>query len=191
MLGTGPLRRGGRRAGSDRLGDVARQRLMEARNHFQDGAHAEALPLFERMAGVARERSMPRVATHLSARAAACHAHLGQTDGFNEWLEHAIADARQDSDPDRSARTFGALLEVLRASPLAERASDVESTVRRQLGVVPKVRAADAETNVNRNMRRHLPQKCAACGAPLDVEDVHFNEDGSVDCDTCGAIVTG
>lgn len=184
------MRRGGRRRASNRLGDVARQRLKEARGHYREGRYGEAAALFERMAGVARERDMPRVAVHLGARAAACHAQLGDAAAFETWLGHAISDAQHEGDRDRAARTFGRLVQALKESPLSEQASDVVQTVRSQLGVVP--RAPELSTApVNRSVRRHLPQKCANCGAPVNADDVEFNEDGSVDCETCGGLVSG
>lgn len=184
------MRRGGRRAAGNRLGDVARQRLQEAKEHYREGRYAEAAALFERMASVARERGMPRVATHLGARAAASHAQLGQAEAFDQWLEHAVVDAKQDGDPDRSARTFGQLLQVIEGTPLADRADAVRDTVRSQVGVTPRVPESD-DTPINRSVRRHLPAKCGSCGAPVDANEVMFNDDGSVDCPTCGGLVNG
>lgn len=190
MVGTGPLRRGGRRGVGGRLGDVARDRMQQARAHYRAGAYAEAAQLFERMAGVARERDLPRVAVHLGVRAAACHAQLGNAEAFDTWVAHALADAAQEGDRDRSARTFGRLVQEMKDTPLASRSDDLVQSVRSQLGVVPKA-PERSEVKVNRAVRRHLPKVCASCGAPVDPDTIEFNEDGSVDCDTCGALVSG
>ncbi len=183
------MRRGGRRSAENRLGAVARQRMMEGNQLFRSGDYAAAAERFERMAPVARDRGMPRVAAHLSVRAAASHAKLGAQAAFDTWLDHAIADAKQDGDKERSSRMFGKLLKVVRDSPLAGQADALEQKVRSQVGVPPKV--PEGEVVVNRSMRRHLPSKCAACGAPVEADEVEFNEDGSVDCDHCGSILQG
>lgn len=164
--------------------------MQEARQHYREGQYAEAAERFERMAGVARERDLSRVAVHLGARAAACHAQMGSADAFDTWLGHALADAALDGDRDRSSRTFGRLVEIVKTTPLSEKADGVVEKVRSQIGVTPKVPEASNKP-VNRSMRRHLPKVCASCGAPVVAEDVEFNEDGSVDCDTCGALVSG
>lgn len=184
------MRRGGRRRAGNRLGDVARQRMQEARQHYRQGQYAEAAGLFERMAGVARERDLTRVAIHMGVRAAACHAHLGHGEAFDQWLAHAMHDAKAEGDRDRSARTFGQLVKVLADTPLADRSDDVAQTVRSQLGVMPKAPERSG-TPINRSVRRHLPKACASCGAPVVADEVEFNEDGAVDCDTCGGLVSG
>lgn len=185
----GPMRRGGRRSAGNRLGDVARQRLMEAHQRYQDGQYAEAAERFGRMAEVARERNMPQIAAHLSAKAAASHAQLGDAGQMRSWLDRAVSDARQVTDKDRTARTFGTLVQVLRGSPLAGSADEIEAELRQQLGVTPK--ASEGGGTVNRSMRRQLPQRCSACGAPVSGAEVQFNEDGSADCNFCGSILTG
>ncbi len=169
---------------------MARQRLREANELLDGGQYAEAGDKLTSMAGVARERGMPRTATHLAARAAGAHARAGDAAGFRELLRAALSDAKVDGDKDRAARTFGALLAVVRESPLASVADDLEAEVRNQLGVLP--RAAEGEgATVNRSMRRHLPQACATCGAPVVGAQIRFNEDGSVDCPLCGSVLTG
>lgn len=191
-FGSGPIRRGGRRAGAGALGDVARQRLHEAHELMAGGQFPQAAALFARMAGVARERGMPRMAAHLAARAAAAHARAGDAAGFQEMASAAIADARVDGDKDRAARDFGILAEVVRDSPLASAADELEAAVRSQLGVAPRAPAAAAEGGpVNRSMRRHLPQACVSCGAPVSGAQLRFNDDGSVDCPFCGSLMTG
>ena len=77
---------------------------------------------------------------------------------------------------------------IVRDSPLQGAADEVEAAVRAQIGVTPR---QPEEVAVNRSMRRHLPARCSACGAGVDAEQVRFNEDGSVDCEVCGSIVTG
>lgn len=191
-FGAGPMRRGGRRGQAGALGDVARQRLREAHQLLEDGQNAEAADLFARMAGVARDRGMPRMATHLSARGAAAHARAGNAAGFREQARDAISDAKLDGDKDRAARTFGALLAEVRDSPLAEAAPELEAEVRSQLGVVPRAAPeGEGEGTVNRSMRRHLPQQCASCGAPVSGAKIRFNDDGSIDCPYCGSLLTG
>ena len=190
QLGTGPTRQGGRRVAGQRLGDAARRRLLEARDLFREGAFANAAENFGQMAAIARERGMPRIATHLSARAAACHAKLGATAAFEEWVAQAVADARQDGDKERTSRTFGALLGVLSDTPLAEHVDALRSRVQQELGVSPKERQGEGPV-VNRSMRRQLPKVCGSCGAPVNPDEIAFNEDGSVDCNVCGDLLKG
>ncbi len=192
MMG-GPMRRGGQRGGrrnaGNRLGEAARQRLMEAHELYKGGQYGEAASKFEEMAGVARDRGMSQAASHLSAKAAAAHAQLGDASAMQGALDLAISDARQATDKDRSARTFGTLMGVIRESSLAGSADEIEASVRQQLGVAPRTQGPAPA--VNRSMRRQLPQRCASCGAPVSGAEVRFNEDGSADCNFCGSILTG
>ncbi|MEN0062678.1 MAG: hypothetical protein AAGA48_11045 [Myxococcota bacterium] len=189
MMGTGPVRRGGRRKVEHRLGDVARQRIQEAHAHLAAGEAEPAATKFQRMANVAQEREMPRVAAHLGAHAALAHAMAGDREAFTASLDAAVAEAQKDGDKDRTSRLFGRFLDRLADTPFADDAATLKPTLRNQLGVTPKAPAADP--SVNRSMRRHLPKRCANCGADVDEATIAFNDDGSVDCDRCGSLLTG
>lgn len=189
QMRTGPVRRGGRRKGEHRLGDVARQRIQEGHEHLAAGEVAEAAARFERMAQVAGERDMPRVAAHLGAHAALAHAIADDREAFGRSLEQAVADARKDADKDRSSRLFGRFLDQLADTPLADDVEELRASLRNQLGVTPK--APNADPSVNRSMRRHLVKRCATCGAEVNETTVVFNDDGSMDCDRCGSLLTG
>jgi len=188
-MGTGPVRRGGRRKVEHRLGDVARQRIQEGHAHLAAGESAEAAEKFSRMAQVAGERDMPRVAAHLGAHAALAHAMAGDRDGFGAALEAAIGAAKQDADKDRTSRLFGRILARLADTPLGDDVDAVRTSLRDQLGVTPKAPRADA--SVNRSMRRHLAKKCATCGVDVEEGSIAFNDDGSIDCERCGSLITG
>ncbi|MEM6926670.1 MAG: hypothetical protein AAF602_07070, partial [Myxococcota bacterium] len=130
MMGTGPVRRGGRRKAEHRLGDVARQRINEAHAHLAAGEAAEAAEKFLRMGRVADEREMPRVAAHLEAHAALAHATAGDAESFGSALDEAVAAAKKDADKDRSSRLFGRILAKLADTPLAEVVDETRASLR-------------------------------------------------------------
>ncbi len=188
-MGTGPVRRGGRRKAEHRLGDVARRRIQEAHEHLAAGEATEAADKFARTSRVADEREMPRVAAHLGAHAALAHAMADDREGFAAALDEAVAAAKKDADKDRSARLFGRILARVAETPLADAVEETRAALRTQLGVTP--RAPSADPSVNRSMRRHLGKRCATCGAEVSEASIAFNDDGSVDCERCGSLLTG
>lgn len=188
-MGTGPVRRGGRRKAEHRLGDVARQRIQEAHAHLAADEAVEAAEKFARMGRVADEREMPRVAAHLGAHAALAHAMNGDREAFAAALDEAVAAAKKDADKDRSSRLFGRILARLEGTELADLADDTRADLRNRLGVTPK--APTADPSVNRKMRRHLGKRCATCGAEVTEFAIASNDDGSVDCERCGSLLTG
>lgn len=187
-FGAGPAMRGGRRAAGQRLGPVARQKLQEAHQLEQAGQLAEAATRFDAMGGIARDRGLRRMSTFLFARAAQCHAKVGDRDAFVASTENALADARMQGDPSHSARTFGALLDALEGTPFADARADFEAAIRNAVGVAP---AAPGEQGVvNRSQARGLPTECDSCGAPVQPALVKVTDDGHADCPYCGSILT-
>lgn len=187
-FGTGPLVRGGRRGGGG-LGVRAREQLAAARALAEGGQFAEAAAAYSRMAGIARERGMPRMAATLGARAARCHARAGDRQGLISSLEAAIGDAKVEGDADYSARTFGDLLTGLKDTQFAGATADMEGAIRQALGVSPATPPAEAQA-LGRSVRRHLPSECDGCGAPVSSAELRFNERGDADCPYCGSILT-
>jgi hypothetical protein len=188
-MGAGPMLRGGRRAGAQRIGPVARQRLMEAHELKASGQFAAAATRFDELAAIARERGMPRMATTLAAQAAQCHAKAGNQQGLLASAEAAIGAAQVDGDQQHSARTFGELLGSLDGTAFAGAKDQFDGAIRTALGVTPTT-AAPAVGEVNRNQRRTLPAECDNCGAPVESASVKFNDDGNADCPFCGSILT-
>ena len=190
-MGAGPAMRGGRRrGGKGGLGEKARALLKEAREHAERGEHAEAAALFSRMAGVARERGMPRMASTLAVRAAQCQAKIGDREGLIASTEAAIGDAKREGDSGHAARNFGDLLSSLQGTAFASASPEIEGAIRSALGVSPDTGDGNANVDVNRSMRRHMPSECDACGAPVSSEGLRFNESGHADCPLCGTVLT-
>jgi hypothetical protein len=188
-LGAGPVVRGGRRGGGG-LGPRAREQLASARALAQSGQHAEAAAAYTRMAGIARERGMPRMAATLSARAAESHARAGDRQGLVAATEAAIGDAKIEADADHASRTFGDLLSSLKETEFAGAAPEMEGAIRQALGVAPTPPPAEGTPAVSRSVRRHLPTACDACGAPVSSAELRFNDRGDADCPYCGSILT-
>jgi hypothetical protein len=172
-----------------RIGPGARARLMEAHQLKRNGQFAEAAARFTEMAGIARERGMPRMASTLAAQAAQCHARAGNQQGLIAATEAAIADAKVEGDSHHASRTFGELLGSLDGTSFAGAKGDMDGAIRAALGVAPAV-ASGPTADVNRSMRRQLPGECDACGAPVSAAEVKFPEDGHADCPYCGSILT-
>lgn len=190
-FGAGPQVRGGRRAAGQKLGPQARARLLEAHDLKRSGQFALAAARFSEMAGIARERGMPRMAATLSAQAAQCHARAGDQNGLVAATEAAIADAKVDGDAEHSARTFGELVGALQGTAFAAAGGQIEGAIRGALGVTPVAPGAPADAaSMSRSMRRQLPAECAACGAPVSAAEVKFLESGDADCPYCGSILT-
>jgi hypothetical protein len=193
-LGAGPMMRGGRRAGGQKLGEGARARLLEAHQLKKAGRFAEAAAKFSEMAAMARERDKPRMASYLGAQAAQCHAQAGDQQGLVQATELALSDARTEADPEHSSRTFGELLSSLSGTAFAGAAPQFDSAIRTALGVAPHTPTAAAvtpnRTAPNRTQQRHLPTECGSCGAPVSATEVKFNESGHADCPYCGCILT-
>jgi hypothetical protein len=162
---------------------------MEAHQLKRSGQYAEAAARFSEMAGIARERGMPRMAATLAAQAAQCHARAGNQQGLIASTEAAIADAKLEGDPQHAARTFGELLGSLDGTTFAGAKGQLDGAIRNAIGVAPVVPAA-ATADVNRTLRRQLPAECDSCGAPVSSAEVKFNDDGNADCPYCGSILT-
>jgi hypothetical protein len=186
-FGAGPAMRGGRRAGGQRLGPVARQMLQEAHQLKESGKLAEAAAKFDSMGAIARERGLRRMSAHLYAQAAQCHAKLGDRQALVASTENAIADARMEGDASHSARTFGELLGSLDGTAFAGAKGDFEGAIRNAIGVAP---SAGGPGSVNRSQTRHLPTECDSCGAPVSASLVKITEDGHADCPYCGSVLT-
>lgn len=187
-FGSGPMMRGGRRVGEQRIGAVARQRLAEAHELEGRGEHATAAARFREVAGICRDRGLSRMATTLSAKAARCFARVGDEQGFVGATEAAIGDARLEADPQHAARTFGELLAGLEGTKFAGGRDALDAAIRSAVGIAPALPAAAGE--VNRNQRRTVPEECEHCGAGLASVALRFNDDGSADCPFCGSVLT-
>jgi hypothetical protein len=187
---SGPLVRGGRREAGIKMGDKARERLRAAHAQAKAGDHAGAAAELRELAGIARKRGLHRIAVHLGTRSAAQAAKAGDRDAVVAATADAIADAKLDGDKPRSARAFGRVLKALRAGDHEEAAERVAAKVRSELGVAAKAPSGDGPP-VNRAMRRHLPKTCPTCGDKVGADSVDFNDDGSVDCGTCGGVLKG
>lgn len=184
-FGQGPVVRGGKRLGEQRLGERARDALVASHAAREDGRWAEAAAGFEKAAKTCRERAMTRSATWLGCLAAECRAKAGEAPAALAALEAAIADARADGDKAHSATVFGELIAALPGTPLASAAADLERALRDAVGVPPK---PPAGPEVNRSLKRTLPAACDTCGAPTDAARARRSEDGA-DCHVCGAVV--
>lgn len=183
----GPLVRGGRREASTKLGDKLRERLRAAYALADRGASAEAAAELGEVAGIASGRGLNRIAVHVGVRAALHAARANDLDAARNWATAAIAAAKAEGDKARSARAFGLLIRGLRADHPAV-AEELAQQVRAGVGIAAKEEAGEAP-KVNRAMRRHLPKACPTCDAPVDPEQVAFNEDASVDCPVCGDVL--
>ncbi|MEZ4241741.1 MAG: hypothetical protein R3F59_37455 [Myxococcota bacterium] len=187
---TGPALRGGRRQQRGGLGEKAREQLQQARALAEAGKFAEAAASYDRMAGIARERDMPRMASTLSAKAAQNHAKAGDRQGLVASTEAAIGDAKQEGDAGHAARTFGDLVGSLGGTSFASAAPDIEGAIRQALGVSPAAAPTPEASGLGRSQRRNLPTACDACGAPVSAGDLRFDERGDADCPYCGSILT-
>jgi hypothetical protein len=184
-FGQGPVVRGGRRLGEQRLGDRARDALVASHAARDGGRWAEAAPGFEKSAMVCRDRGMTRSATWLGTLAAECRARAGDAAGAVAALEAAIGDARADGDKGHSAQVFGELLAALAGTPLAGAVADLERAIRDAVGVAPK---PPGGADVNRTLKRTLPATCDTCGTATDAARARRSEDGA-DCHVCGAVL--
>ena len=187
-FGAGPMVRGGRRSAAV-LGDRAREQIAEAHQLAASGQWAEAAPALSRLAGIARERGLSRMAATLGARAAQGYARTGDRDAFLAATEAAIGDAKVEGDADHGSRTFGELLAAVSDTTFSGLVPDLEGAIRQALGATPTRPSAEAPT-MGRSVRRHLPASCEACGSDVEGATLRFNERGDADCPTCGSVLT-
>lgn len=186
-FGTGPMLRGGRRT-EQKLGPKLREKLLEGMKEEGDGAFAQAAAKLSEVAAIARERGMARVASSLSARAARCCAKGGDQAGMLAATELAIGDARLEADAEHASRTFGDLLVTIDGSSLSNLAPEIEAAIRSALGTAPQRERPKAGAP-NRNLQRHLPSECPACGLKITAEELLFDGTGRADCPACSTIL--
>lgn len=187
----GPAVRGGKRIQEQKFGPGARAMVMEAHTQAADGRHAEATAAFAKVAGIARERGLYRMATFLGLQAALAAAKGGDQAGFVAHAEDAIGAAKLEGDAGFSSRAFGALVAALPETPFAAGAASFADAVTEAVGVRPSAAIADATTaEASRAWRRHLPDACDACGGSVSAADIVFTEDGTADCTWCGSVLT-
>jgi hypothetical protein len=182
-FGQGPQVRGGRRPGEQRLGERARDTLVGGHEAQAAGRHGDAAAAFEKIALVCRERAMFRSATWLRCLAATNRARSGDAKASVAALEGALRDARSNAEPLHSARVFGELLANLAGTPLEPAVPDLERAIREAVGTPPK---PPGGADVNRNLKRTLPEACETCASAVDPERARLTEDGA-DCPVCGA----
>ena len=182
--------RGGRREAGTKLGEKARERLRRAHQLATDGDHGAAASELGAMAEIARNRSLHRIAVHMGTRGATQAAKAGQFDQAAELTRAAIEDAKADGDKPRTARAFGRVLRALKAADQGDLASTLAGEIRTGTGISAKVEEGQPAA-VNRAMHRRLPKACPTCGSKVDAAAVSFNEDASVDCPICGAVLKG
>lgn len=187
----GPAVRGGKRIQEQKFGPGARAMVADAHALAGEGRLPEATSAFAKVAGIARERGLHRMATFLGLQAALCAAKAGDQDGFVQNAEHAIGTAKLEGDAGFSARVFGSLVVALAETPFAAGSASFADAVTEAVGVRPSVAIAEAATaEASRSWRRHLPDACDGCGGAVSGADIVFTEDGTADCTWCGSVLT-
>jgi hypothetical protein len=177
----------GGKAGKRTLGDGARQALLDAYAAADAGRHGDAADAFEALAKTAADRGKPAAAAHISV-----HGALAALAGDDLSRAVAIGEAGLElsagvADQRRVARKFWPFVDALKAADADAGASFLEAT-RTAFGLKLIPRPGE-QVKPNRAQRRALPKACPTCGHPIDAADVHFHDDGTLDCAVCGAAI--
>lgn len=181
--------RGGRAGGKEGkrgLGERAREQLHEAwtlGTSDPGGAGEKFLELAE----IANQRGMPQVAAYLALQAAELKLEAGENDGAFVAGRAAVGHAEGIAEKKRVGRFFTRTLGKLRKAD-EDAAKELAETARSQLGL-KKLPTPGERIQPNRAQRRTLPRACGVCGVDLDAKALEFEDDGTMDCPSCGATI--
>lgn len=178
--------RAGGKAGKRTLGDRAREQLREATAQGAKEPAAASEKLLE-LAEIANQRGMPQVAAYLALRSSELKLDAGENDGAFVAARAAVGHAEGIAEQKRVGRFFTRTLKKLKKAD-EEAASELAQTARSQLGL-KKLPTPGERMKPNRAQRRMLPKACSVCGTKLDAKELEFEDDGTMDCPTCGATI--
>ena len=184
----GPARGpGARKAGS--LPPKLQARLAQAHKQRKDGDFAGAAETFMHMAAKANEAGKHGIAVHLAIQAARCLSANGDEAGATAHGATAVGYATPMQQRKKVATRFGKFVQRLRAKDHGTAADAIEADARERLGL-GKLPEPGTGAVVNRAARRGLPKNCGVCAARVEPAKVLFDEDGSADCRSCGAVLS-
>lgn len=182
QLGRGA--QGGKRKGA-RLPPVIQERLTEARKQFRAGEFGAASKAFGALATKADERGRHRMALQMALFASGAAAMADDRATALTWVANAARFGAPIQNQTAVGRRFGGLVARLRARDRADDADAIEEAAKAELGISKLPAPGEGARTVNRERRRMLPKACPTCAAPVDLDEVEFDEEGA-DCPECG-----
>ena len=165
----------------------ARQKLVRARELFDRGEYAAAVPIFEELAQAAERRRMLDRAGDLRMQLARCHIKLGNTDRADQEGLHALRLFLRAGRPMKVRRLLPKMVAVLEQHGRHEEAKELREQAEQLLWPMP-ARAGPAGRPAMAG-RDTLPGKCPNCGGPIKPDEVHWVGPRSAECPYCGSVV--
>ncbi len=173
-----------------------RQMLERANRLFDRGEFAEAVAIFDRLAGGAAERGMLNRAGDLYLQSARCHLEMGKATIAVERGKHALHLFGRAGLFGKIERLMPRIVEALQEKGYNAEAEALRQEVEARLADVPPerrqppgARPAAGPSTARPMARRELPARCSACGAPVKPDDVTWLDPQTAECPYCGSVL--
>ncbi len=175
--------------------DRPRDKLLQARALLRDGQFAQAAPLFEELATLARQNNMPGLAGEAALRAAQCYVRSGNMPQADERGHDAVRFLIQAGHYERVAQVAPRIIQALERNGRQSEAQALREELRRaapgarRLGRRPvgPLRRRFGPPEARPLVQRQLPTSCPSCGAPVRADEVDWTGPANAACAYCGA----
>ncbi|MBU0492924.1 MAG: hypothetical protein KKA73_29105 [Chloroflexi bacterium] len=169
-----------------------RDQLLQARTLLRNGQFAQAAPLFEDLAQVARQNGRPGLAGEALLRATQCYVRAGNLDRADDLGVEAVRLLVQSQHYQRVAEVAPRVIQALERNGRSQQAQALRQeleAVRRTLPprMRPRRRGLRPRLQQRPLVQRQLPASCPTCGAPARADEVDWTGPDSAACAYCGA----
>ena len=180
MFRSGPPRRPpARRRVGPAEGPMKMLRL--AHRLMERGQHAQAYPLFRKLADGAARRGMPIRAANLYVQAGRARLEMGSAKDAAELARRAIHLLRGAGQVERVRALLPRMIAALENKGYRDEAVALRAEITALLG--------PADPTPTASQRGNLPIRCPSCSGPVHPDQVTWVDDASAECAYCGSMI--
>ena len=165
--------------------EAARRQLQQAHRLMDEEKYDEAAPIFAELAQEAGAAGALERAARLHLQAGRAYLEAEQLETALEHARRGLAQLARSGRPGRAASALKRAADELRQHGYEQEADELVREFEEKTGRPLTDWLARAGSAPK---RRTLPDKCAACGAPLRPDEVEWLDEFSAECAFCGAV---